>query len=140
MVDVKKSILAGIAALLLLTAVLAVLHLTTRTPDVKGEILVNGAGVNIDGLQFTDVSGTIVNGRGEETQIKAPGIPLSELCGDDFEEAEVTASDEYRAVVYAHEKDRAYLILNDDGTVQLVVFGDDNQKRDVKNVVRIDTK
>ena len=125
---------------MLLTAVLAVLHLTTRTPDVKGEILVNGVGVSIDGLQFADISGTIVNGRGEKTQIKAPAVSLSELCGDDFAEAAVTASDEYRAVVYSHEKDRAYLILNDDGTVQLVVFGDGNQKRDVKNVVRIDTK
>ena len=118
-----------------LTAILAVIHLTTRTPDTEGAILVNGESVQISDIKMSQVSGTVVNGKGEEKQIDAQGVSISDLCGD-FSTASVTASDEYSAEVKSG--DDAYLILSDDGSLRLIVFGDKNAKRDVKNVVRID--
>lgn len=116
---------------------LAVLHLTTRTPDVEGTILINGETVKLSDLNFSQVTGTIVNGKGEEKQIDSQGIILTELCGE-YSTATVTASDEYSAVVNKQDSENAYLILEDDGSLMLVVFGDENSKRDVRNVVRID--
>ncbi len=118
-----------------MTAILAVIHLTTRTPDTEGQILVNGESVQISDIKMSPVSGTVVNGKGEEKQIDAQGISISDLCGD-FSTAKLTASDEYSAEVV--NGDDAYLILSDDGSLRLIVFGDENAKRDVKNVVRID--
>ncbi len=126
--------------LVLLTAVFAVIHLTTRTSDIDGEILVNGESVKIADLQMSTVEGTVVNGKGEEKQIDSQGLPLSQVCTEEFETVTVTASDEYHAVVAADEIQNAYLILDDEGNLRLIVFGDENSKRDVKNVVRIDTK
>ena len=116
------------------------MHLTTRTPETSGEILVDGEAVVIADLQLESVTGSIVNGKGEEKQIDALGISLSEVCGGGFDTVTVTASDEYHAEISAGESQNAFLILCDDGTLQLIVFGDDNLKRCVKNVVRIDTE
>ena len=110
------------------------MHLTTREGDIAGTVLVNGRRVSISDLELSPVSGTVTNGRGEEHQISAPGIAVREICPG---EVIVTASDEYSAVVT--EDDEAYLIL-DGESLRLVVFGDENAKRDVKNVVRIDSK
>lgn len=140
MLKMKKWLKISIIALVLLTAVIAIVHLTTRTPDVEGAILVNGEAVSIGELELRDVSGVMVNGKGEERQIEAQGINLAELCGDDFASAEITSSDEYHAVVNYDESENAFIIISDDGSFRLVVFGDENAKRDVKNVARIDTK
>ena len=85
---------------------------------------------------MSPVKGTVVTAKGEEKQIDAQGIALSELCGD-FNSVTVTASDEYSAVVKKKDSENAYLI-EDYGGLRLVVFGDENAKRDVKNVARID--
>lgn len=134
----KKSVKWIIAALLLLTVALAAVHLTTRTPDTDGAVLVNGLAVEISGLELSPVTGTVINGKGEEKQIDAQGILLSKLIGSEFSSATVTASDEYSAVVEKQDSDKAYLIVTDDGSLRLVVFGDENSKRDVKNVSKID--
>lgn len=114
------------------------MHLTTRTPDTEGAVLVNGQAVEISGLELSPVTGTVINGKGEEKQIDAQGILLSKLIGSEFSSATVTASDEYSAVVEKQDSDNAYLIVTDDGSLRLVVFGDENSKRDVKNVSKID--
>ena len=136
----NKKLLIIIALLIVLTAIIAVTHLTTRTPEIEGEVLVNGESVKIASFDMSPVSGTIVNGKGEETQIDAQGVALSEVCSGDFDSVTVTAADEYHASVNADEIQNAYLILNDDGSLQLIVFGDANQKRCVRNVARIDTE
>ena len=136
----KKSILAGVLALLLLTAILAAVHLTTRTPETEGAVIVNGEALYVADFELQSVTGSIINGRGEEKEIDAQGVPLLAVCGGDFDTVTVTASDEYHAEVSADEIQNAYLIIRDDGTLQLIVFGDENNKRDVKNVVRIDTE
>lgn len=122
----------------MLTAILAVMHLTTRTPEAEGAILVNGEALTIADFELQQVTGTIVNAKGEEKSIDAQGIPMGEICSGDFTTVTVTASDEYHAELYADDLQNAYLILKDDGTMQLIVFGDESSKRDVKNVVRID--
>ena len=113
---------------------LAVLHLTTRTPEIYGAILVNGKAVQLTDLELRPVVGTIVNGKGEKTQLDTHGIALTNICEGD---TTVTSSDEYSAVIAADELSKAYLISEGD-SLRLVVFGDENAKRDVKNVVRID--
>lgn len=123
---------------MLVTAILALVHLTTRTPEVEGSVLVNGEAVSIASLDLEQVTGTIVNGKGEEKQIDAQGINIAKLFDGDYESITITASDEYSAVVNADETDNAYLILDDDGNPGLVVFGDSNSKRCVRDVVRID--
>lgn len=122
---------------MLVTAILALVHLTTRTPEVEGSILVNGEAVDIAYLDLEQVTGTIVNGKGEEKQIDAQGINIAKLFDGDYESITITASDEYSAVVNADETDNAYLILDDENP-GLVVFGDSNSKRCVRDVVRID--
>ena len=122
---------------MLVTAILALVHLTTRTPEVEGSILINGEAVDIASLDLEQVTGTIVNGKGEEKQIDAQGINIAKLFDSDYDSITITASDEYSAVVNADETDNAYLILDDDNP-GLVVFGDSNSKRCVRDVVRID--
>lgn len=122
---------------MLVTAILALVHLTMRTPEVEGSILINGEAVSIDSLDLEQVTGTIVNGKGEEKQIDAQGINIAKLFDSDYDSITITASDEYSAVVNADETDNAYLILDDDNP-GLVVFGDSNSKRCVRDVVRID--
>ena len=131
----NKRVIWLIAVLAALTAVLALIHLTTRTPEKEGYILVNGESVAISDIQMAQVSGEVVNGKGEKKQIDAQGVSLYDVCGE-FAEATITASDEYSATVYGGED--AYLILSDGGSLRLIVFGDENAKRDLKNVSRIE--
>lgn len=135
----KKKIAIGIVILVILTAIFAIVHLTTRTPDIEGSVLVNGAEVKLSDLDYESVSGSVKNGKGEVKEIDAEGIKLADILDCDYDSVKVTASDEYSATVSADEIDNAYLIL-EDGTLRLIVFGDENAKRDVKNVVRIDTE
>lgn len=135
----KKKLTIGIAILIVLTAIFAVIHLTTRTPEIEGSVLVNGAEVKLSDLDYDKVTGSVKNGKGEIKEIDAEGVKLADILDCDYDSVKVTASDEYSASVAADEIDNAYLIL-DDGTLRLIVFGDENSKRDVKNVVRIDTE
>lgn len=102
-------------------------------------MLVNGVELKLSELDYESVSGSIKNGKGEIRQIDAEGVKLDSVLEGDYESAKVTASDEYSATVATEEMENAYLIL-DDGALRLIVFGDENSKRDVKNVVRIDTQ
>lgn len=117
---------------------LAAVHLKTRVPEIEGEICVNGEYVKISELQMTKVKGTVINGKGEKKDIDADGICLSALCGD-CTEVTVRSSDEYSAVLYEDELQNAYLII-DDGAMRLVVFGDKNARRDVKNAAEVSWK
>lgn len=124
--------------LAVLTAVLAAVHLKTRAPEIEGKILINGEYTEISELSMTNVKGTVINGKGEKKEIDADGICLSELCGD-CAEVSVRSSDEYTATFNADELQNAYLII-DDRAMRLVVFGDENARRDVKNVAEVSWK
>ena len=139
----KKTILiVVVVALILLTAILAVLHLNSRDTVPEGAIALIADGkttyVEMDKLDLIDVTGQTVNGKGETKDIAAKGVPLSDVTGTDLSIVTVTADDEYAAEVPAADLENAYLILTDDGTARLIVFGDSNAKRDVKNVVKIE--
>ena len=128
-----KRTLIFISVLALLTAVFAALHLTGLASEAPGELIINGERVAVSGLAMKEVTGTTVNAKGELTRIDAEGIPLSELFGCDVK---VIASDCYSAVVSAEELNDAFLITDGDG-LRLVVFGDGDAKRNVKNVAEV---
>ena len=134
----KKAILWAVILLSALTLILSILHLKTRLPETEGAILINGEAVPVEKLELYRVEGTVVNAAGKEKRIDAQGIALSELCTGEYSGIRVTASDEYWAIIERHELHSAYLTLEEDGGLRLIVFGDSDARRDIKNVARID--
>lgn len=147
----KKLIIAIIAGLVLLTAILAVIHFNTRDKVPDGALMVNYNGctkyVELDKLDKTDVVGTIVNGKGEKMEINESGTAISDvLAAAGIDTAEInsvtaTASDEFSAELTAAEiaeDGKAYLADDGDNGVKLIVFGDKNSKRNVRDVVKLD--
>lgn len=152
----KKRNLLIILVLLAITAVIAFFYLSGRKETPKGSLAVvhNEKETLIDPFsgELTDVKGTTVNGKGEEKEISASGISLlsalemAKISPDDYTSVKVISSDEYAAELTAEETaapGTAYLIQDtgDDGTqsIRLIVFGDSNSKRQVKDVARIET-
>lgn len=136
------------AALVLLTAVAAAIHLSGRTAPAEGALRVEKDGkaveLSIAGLELEDVQGSVVNGKGETRVIDGQGLLLSAALDAAGVQAAshvtVTADDEYSVVVTAEElsaPDMVYLIQQEDGKMQMVVFGDANSKRNVSNVARL---
>lgn len=118
---------------MLMTAVFAAVHLTVQGSEAEGMIRIDGELIPVTALPLVPVTGTVVNGKGQETRIDAPGVALSSLFDGDVT---VTSSDLYAATVSAEELDRAYLIL-DGERVRLTVFGDTDARRNVKNVTEV---
>ena len=137
-----------IGILVVLTAVLAVIHLTTRQQEQEGALQVvcgnKTAAISIEDLKpVAQVDGTVTNNAGEEKQISGPGILVSDvlkLAGVKPESiVKVTSSDEYSVILTAEEvaeEGKAWLMLEED-SLRLIVFGDQGAKRNVKNVVRL---
>ncbi len=146
----KKRIIIIISVLLALTAVFTIYHLCTRESVKSGEILVKSSSasttINTAELQLVEVSGETVNKKGEVKKINAVGYPVSDipaLCNiTDYSELTVYSDDEYHADISREELDdheKAWLI-SDEGSMRLIVFGDTDSKRNVKNVVRIEIR
>ena len=137
-----------IAILILLTAFLTVVHLTTREQSAEGavQIVQNGKTKLVylaDLKPVAPVQGTVVNNAGEEKKIDGQGIlviDVLKLAGVTAEnEVKVTSDDEYTVSLTAEEvaeEGEAWLLI-EDGTLRLIVFGDQGAKRNVKNVVRL---
>lgn len=138
--------------MLVLTAVLAAVHLTTReqVPENTVRVTRNGKTTYLDvsDLDKEAVQGTIVNGKGKEITIDARGLPLAKALEKAHVDASavqsvtVTARDEFSAEVSGEEvrqAGKAYLLCDEEGAV-LVVFGDANAKRNVRQVERIDVQ
>lgn len=150
----KNLTLKIVLALVLVTAVFAVIHLTTRPAEEAGAIQVVSGGktvsVPLSGLPLQDVSGTAVNGKGEEKIIEGRGTPLSQVlaqAGVELSAAErvtVSAADEFSAVLTAREtaeEGKAFLMQEEgEERPRLVVFGDPDSKRRVKDVARIEVE
>lgn len=151
----KKNLILNIMiALVLATAVLAAVHLTTRPAEEAGAVPItcNGKTVSVPLSKFPlqDVSATVVNGKGEEKTMEGKGTPLSEAlaqAGVDLAAARqvtVYASDEFSAVLTAREvaeEGRAYL-MQEEGKERprLIVIGDPDSRRQVKDVARIEVE
>lgn len=136
------------AALLVLTAALAVIHLGSRTAVPEETLRVEAGGKTVE-LALSEltpqaVHGVVVNGKGEERTVDAQGAPLSQVLAQagvtQYLQVTVVADDEYSAVVTAEEieaEDRVFLLLEEGERPRLVVFGDSNSKRNVSGVIRL---
>ena len=137
----NKLIPCILAALILLTAVLALLHFQTRDRIPEGALLVSCQGrteaVELDRLSLTEISGTLLNGKGEEKPVSGQGVALFSLASGEVQSATVTAAEEYSATVGLEDAENAWLLLGEDGSARLIVFGDLNARRDVKRVVKV---
>ena len=135
--------------LMAITVCVAVIYLLTRpqVPEQTIRLAYNGKIVDMDisALPRETVKGSLVNGKGEVREIETDGWLLSAVLEKAFgslagaSKATVIASDEFSAEVTAEEwgqADKVYLTFEDD-SVQLVVFGDANSKRNVWDVERI---
>ena len=147
----SKIVIAVIAVLIALTAVLAIVHSATRTKVPDGALLVSCGGENkyvaLNSLDTVPVHGSVVNGKGEKSDIDTQGVPLADVIkGAGFDPngaaaVKVTADDEFSAELSGdelNEEGKAYLVGENDGSMRLVVFGDSNAKRNVRNVVSVD--
>lgn len=143
-----KPIKIIVTAMAIITAIVAIAYLTTRTPASEGALRIESGGqvqkFPLDRLALTPVHGTVRNGKGEVRTVDAQGILLSHVLVEagitEFTGVTVTADDEYSAAVTAEEvaaQDMVWLILQDEGGMQLIVFGDKNSKRNVSDVVRL---
>ena len=146
-----KIIMAAIAALIALTAVFAIIHSAARTEVPDGALLVSCGGekkyVDLASLDTVSVRGSLVNGKGEKSDVNTQGVPLADVienAGFDPNGAvtvKVTADDEFSAELSGdelNEDGKAYLVSEDDGSMRLVVFGDSNAGRNVRNVVSVE--
>ena len=136
-----------IAILVVLTVLFAMVHLNTREEVAENTLqLVMGdetIRIDISKLEFVQVSGVRVNGKGEEVSIEAPGILVKDVLEQEniteFQKVTVMADDSYQAEVTAEEvfaDDKVYFLYEEE-SLRLIVFGDENSKRSVSNVVQI---
>lgn len=150
----KNRVVKIVVALVLVAAVFAVVHLSTRPAEEAGAIQVSfeekTVSVLLSNLPLQDVSGTAVNGKGEEKAIEGKGTPLSEVltqAGVDLssiQQVRVAAADEFSAILTVQEiaeEGRVYLLQEEgEERPRLVVFGDLDSKRRVKDVARIEVE
>ena len=147
----KRIIILILLILAAAAALLAVLHLTGDRTAEPGRVEISRKDQKRSAgeadIARIPVKGELVNGKGEKVSIDAKGSLLADLltrAGIDPAEVSVlkiTSQDAYSAEVSGEELREAgkvYLVSEDDGTFTLVVFGDSNSKRKVKNTVRIE--
>lgn len=133
--------------------VFAMLHLNSRE-DVPEYALQIQTGdetylTDITKLDYKQVTGIRVNGKGEEIPIKGQGILLKEILQQEnisgFCKVTIVAKDSYKVDVTAdeiNEDGKVYFLYEEDeenkeASLRLVVFGDKDSKRSVSNVVQI---
>ena len=144
----KHKALIFVIGLLLLTAVAAGAHLLTRDQVTEGTVqLIHGEKtyeLEIGELDYKEVTGTRMNGKGEEIPVKASGILLKDVLElksiVGYSKVKVVSDDSYSAELTVEEvknDTKAYLLHEEEGKLRLVVFGDKNSKRSVSNVMQI---
>lgn len=143
----KHKAIVFVLALAVLTGMAAWLHLSSREEVAEGTLKMTFAdhvyAVDISELRYEPVSGVRVNGKGESLPVEGQGISLKDLLEsekiDSYSKVTVISDDSYHAELTAEEvaeEGRAYLMLQDE-ELRLIVFGDQNSKRSVSNVVQI---
>ncbi len=97
-----------------------------------------------DELTPIRIQGEIVNAKGETKSIDGMGLPLSDLLKQAGVEAAASvtarARDEYSAQVPHEDFARASVVLQTDGGFQLVVFGDEDSRRNIKNLISLEAE
>ena len=143
----KSKVVFLILLLVVLTGVLSAVHLTTRDKVGEHEVQLiyqdKTYSVEYKKLDLEQVTGTRVNGKGEEKKVEAAGILLRKLLEEknieEYSRVTVVSDDSYSAKIAVEEikeEEKAYLLLQED-ELRLVVFGDENSKRSVSNVKQI---
>ena len=138
------------AALLLMTAILAIVYISSRDKVPEGTIAVEYEDqvsyVTTIDMDAVEIDTELTDAKGETYWLTAVGVELSEVlrkAGVDpatVDQVTVLASDEYSATVTGDEvrtNGKVCLLLAEDEAPELVVLGDPNRKRNVSNVERI---
>jgi len=141
-----------LAVIVLLTTAAAVWHLQSEPKVAGGVVLVRANDeeslVRLEDLPLEPVCGELTDGLGKPMQIQGEGIRLKdvlEMAGTEAKElvrVTVIAADSYRAEVGGEElkeEDKGWLLVRKDGA-ELVVFGDENRKRNVANVLQLEAE
>ena len=150
----SKTMKILIIALLLVTVIAAGAYLALRAQIPEDAIALEYGSttyiVDLQGIKMTEIHGERVNGKGEIKPVDGMGFHLQDLVawtlGKDFtcDTVTITASDGVSATVTAdelNEEGKVVLLWNEeDGRLQLIVFGDSDSKRSVKQVERIEVK
>ena len=147
----SKTIKIAAAVLLLITIAAAAVYLLGRASIPEDAVVVEYGNatyiVDLEGIRLEEIHGERVNGKGEVKPVDGMGTTLRNLLawtlGKDFscETVTVMASDGVSATVTADElaeEGKVALLLNEeDGRLQLIVFGDSDSKRSIKQVERL---
>lgn len=136
-----------ILVLVIITGIAAWFHLTSREVVAEGTLQITVSGntktIELAALDYAPVSGVRVNGKGETISVEGRGILVKDLLAStkiaSYSKVTVVSDDSYTADLTAEEvaeSGKAYLLL-EQPYLRLVVFGDQNSKRSVSNVVQI---
>lgn len=142
----RKSIIL-MSILIVLTVIFAFWHLSTREEIPENALSISYKEetylVDIDKLELKQVTGTRVNGKGEEKTVDALGIALKDILMAeniiDYSSVKVVAEDSYTAQLTADEVkelNKVYMI-SEDNELRLIVFGDTNSKRSVSDIAQV---
>ena len=144
----KNRLIIFALILVIITAFTAVLHLSTRDEVAEGYLKLtigeNEMMVDLNDFEYEQLSGVRVNGKGEEIPMEGEGILMRDLLksigAEDYKKVRIVADDSYIAEVNEEEvleDGKVCLFLQEEGGLRLVVFGDENSKRSVSDVVQI---
>lgn len=136
-----------ILVLVMITGIAAWFHLTSREEAAEGTLQITVSGntqtIELAALDYVPVSGVRVNGKGETISVEGRGILVKDLLAStkiaSYSKVTVVSDDSYTAELTAEEvaeDGKAWLLL-EQPYLRLVVFGDQNSKRSVSNVVQI---
>lgn len=136
-----------ILVLVMITGIAAWFHLTSREEAAEGTLQITVSGntqtIELAALDYAPVSGVRVNGKGETISVEGRGILVKDLLAStkiaSCSKVTVVSDDSYTAELTAEEvaeDGKAWLLL-EQPYLRLVVFGDQNSKRSVSNVVQI---
>ena len=136
-----------ILVLVIITGIAAWFHLTSREEAAEGTLQITVSGntqtIELAALDYAPVSGVRVNGKGETISVEGRGILVKDLLAStkiaSYSKVTVVSDDSYTAEITAEEvaeDGKAWLLL-EQPYLRLVVFGDQNSKRSVSNVVQI---
>lgn len=146
----SKKIRQCFFVLLGIAVVVAVFHVSKWESVPPQTLIVEANGMKKEfsfaELPLSQVCGTQMTAKGEVREIDAQGCLLKKILQESIgasmhaEKVTVFAGDGFCAEVTAEEweqPDQVYLILREDGLIQLLVFGDSDSKRNVKDVERL---
>ena len=144
----KNRLIIFALILVIITAFATVLHLSTREEVVEGHLKLTigdkETTTDLDDFEYEQLSGVRVNGKGEEIPMEGEGILMRDLLksigAEDYKKVRIVADDSYIAEVNEEEvleDGKVCLFLQEEGGLRLVVFGDENSKRSVSDVVQI---